>query len=1139
MAASFRIVTIAVLAFLMSFLCADSYAQDIDKLDITINAQNLTIRQILSNVEKGYGVRFFYNAKDLKVDEYRTLNLKNVSFDEFLNVLFNGRAEYSASIGGVISLRSKPRTVIKEYIKGTVKDENGDPLPGTHVFVRGTMNGTFTDMEGKFRLEAPSNSTIEFSLLGMKDVSVQADGRSEINVVMEENLERLDDLVVTALGVKKERKALGYSVTELKSGDFLVNKNANIVNSLSGKVAGVNVTQTGGAAGAGSAIIIRGGNSASEGRDNQPLFVVDGIIYDNSTSHAGGSSTDGVTVSSTTFSNRIMDINPEDIESMSVLKGAAAAALYGSKAADGVILITTKQGSADGNVKVDFTSKFSYSRASSVPSIQSIYSRGRYNETGLLLTDNVTESWGAVNNGAVYDNVDGFFTSSTVWDNSFSLSGGHKNGNFYFSASRYSQEGIIPGTGYGKTTARFNGKQRYGSFTLGVNASYSIADTDKTLTSAGLYGGGGNGTMTALYGWSRSEDMSHWLNGDGSKYLMFPHLPLESQVENPYWIINKNKMTDKNKRITGSVTAEYDFAEWLDVSFRLGLDSYINEAETYIAPGAAAKPIYQNGRLSVSDIRYNYVNTNLMLNFNKTWGDFDASALIGTSTEDTGYKTQIHWGYNFQVPGTVSFDNIMQDDKFFSRSISRKRLVGVYGELRGSWKNMVYLTLTGRNDWTSTLPVENRSYFYPSVSGSFIFTELLPANSILTFGKIRGSWAQVGKDSSPYATNTYMWESEKVNGNYVGIGNMWEAGHKYLKPERQSAWEIGAELKFFNGRLGVDYTYYRSQTNNQIASPRLSQATGYIMFAMNSGSVRNEGMELMLTGMPVDTGNFSWNVSLNLAGNRGTLGDFVEGIDYFYVTDVQIGAIKAASIPNGGYFLGMTGDRWLREKDSNGNEIPDGRYLVDPNTGLYKLSGSENNVVGNREPDFTGGLANTLRYRNFTVSSLIDFRVGGDIYNGTQYYLTINGQSELTLQREEVIVSGVNAATGEQFNQVYRRGGTYMIGGVLKSGEYMIQEYWNNYSMNSLSFIQDVNWFKLRNVTLSYNFKELLKKGSFLKGLVASISADNLFTITNYKGGMDPEVAAVGTAGGSGSTGIDYCGVPTHRTFAFGINLTF
>ncbi len=1134
-----KTLAVAVLSFAFTFLCAELCAQDTGDIRITLNVKNLSVKQILGEVEKDYGIRFFYDQKNLDVDDTRTIRLKNASFDEFIDVLFNGKAEYSSSMGGIVSLRKKAENASPgKYVTGTVTDTNGEPVVGAHVFVRGTQNGTFSGADGKYRLDAAPGSVIEFSLLGMKDVAVQVSQKAVIDVVMEERLEILDDLVVTALGVRKARKALGYSVAEVKSQD-LKNTHANILNSLAGRVAGVNVTQTGGAAGAGSAIIIRGGNSASEGRDNQPLFVVDGIIYDNSTLNAGGSDTDGVTVSATTFSNRIMDINPDDIESMSILKGAAAAALYGSRAADGVVLITTKKGSPDGNLKVDFSSRFSYAESSSFPKIQSRYGRGKYNEAGLLLTDDVTSSWGAVNKGASYNNVDEFFQSGTIWDNSFSVSGGYKGGSFYFSASRYDQEGTIPGTGYHKTTARFNGEQKYGKFSLAVNAAYSVADTDKTLTSAGLYNGGGNGTMTALYGWSRSEDMSRWLNDDGTKYLMFPHLPLERQTENPYWIVNRNTMTDENERITASATADYKFAQWLDLSFRLGWDSYINGAQTYIAPGASAKKIYQNGRLSISDIKYNYVNTNLMLNFNKSWGKFELSALLGTSTDDTKDKTEIHWGYNFQVPGTISFDNILQEDKFFNRTITHKRLVGVYAEVRGAWNHMLYLTVTGRNDWSSTLPVENRSYFYPSVSGAFVFTELLSQSNILTFGKIRGSLAEAGKDSTPYSTNTYMWESEKINGNFVGIGNMWNAGHRYLKPERQRAWEVGTELQFFGGRLGVDYTYYQSETSNQIASPRLSQATGYILFAMNSGSVKNKGMELMITGVPVERNQFVWNVTLNMAGNRGTLGDFVEGIDYFYVTDAQVGAIKAASIPNGGHFLGMTGDRWLREKDIHGNEMPNGKYLVDPSTGLYKLSGSENNVVGNREPEFTGGLTNFFHIGNFSLSFLIDFRVGGDIYNGTQYYLTSNGQSELTLQRDRVTVEGINANTGEAFCQTYRRGESYMIGGVSKSGEYMIQEYWNNYCMNSNSFISSVNWLKLRSLNISYNFGKILGGKGFLKGLAVSASASNLFTVTNYEGGMDPEVAAVGTAGGSGSTGIDYCGVPTQRTYSFGANFTF
>lgn len=1134
--------SLAVLFFTLFFsiFITSSYAQDVDKIRITLDVNGKSVKSILNKVEQDYGVRFFYNAKNLDVSNRKTLHLVDVSIQDFIKSLFDDKAECLVTAGGVVSLRKKTVPDNKDkYLSGIVRDENGDPVAGAFVFVKGTRISTFTDAEGRYSIDAPSNSTVEFSLLGMKDVATKVENRAVMDVVMEESLEILDDLVITALGIKKERKALGYSVTELKSEDLSGNNQTNIVNSLAGRVAGVNVTQTGGAAGAGSSIVIRGGNSASEGRDNQPLFVVDGIIYDNSTPNGGGSSTDGVTVSTTTFSNRVMDINPEDIESMSILKGAAAAALYGSRAADGVVLITTKKGSSDGSVKVDFSSKYSYSKVSSVPVIQQKYGRGRYNEAGLLLKDNVTDSWGYENKGSSYDNVNGFFRASNIFDNSFSVSGGHKNGTFYFSASRFDQEGVIPGTGYHKTTARFNGEQKHGKFSLSVNGAYSVADTDKTLTSAGLYNGGGNGTMTALYGWSRSEDMSHWLNNDGTKYLMFPHLPLESQVENPYWIVNKNEMSDKNSRVTASSLANYQLVSWLDLSFRFGIDSYTNEARTYIAPGASAKQIYQNGRLSLSDIKYNYVNTNLMLHINKSWGNFDVNALLGTVTEDTRYNTENHWGYNFQVPGTISFDNIIQEEKFFSRTDTRKRLVGVFGELRTSWKNMLYLTVTGRNDWSSTLPVQNRSYFYPSVSGALVFTELLPTNNILTFGKIRGSLAQVGKDSDPYTTNTYMWESEKVNGNLVGIGNMWNAGHKFLKPESQKAWEVGTELQMFGGRLGIDYTYYQSETHNQIASPRLSQATGYILFAMNSGSVKNKGMELMITGSPVETRDLDWNMALNMAGNRGTLGDFVEGIDYFYVTDAQVGAIKAASIPNGGYFLGMTGDKWMKEKDSNGNEIPGGKYLVDPSTGLYKLSVSENNVVGNREPKFTGGFTNTLRYKDLTFSFLLDFRVGGDIYNGTQYYLTSHGQSELTLHRDEVTVEGINANTGEPFSQTYRRGEKYMIGGIAKSGEYMIQEYWSNYCMNSVSFIQNVNWLKLRSVSLSYNFASLLGNMRFVKGMVANISAGNLFTITNYRGGMDPEVAAVGSTGGSGSVGIDYCGVPTLRSFTFGLNVTF
>jgi ferric enterobactin receptor len=568
----------------------------------------------------------------------------------------------------------------------------------------------------------------------MKTQRVPINNRSIINLTMEEDALLLEDVVVTALGIKKERKALGYAVQDLKSDEILKNKQTNVINSLAGKMAGVNITQSSGAAGAGSTIIIRGGNSASESRDNQPLFVVDGIVYDNSTVNSGNSGTDGVTRTATSFGNRVMDINPEDIENISVLKGAAAAALYGSRAADGVVVITTKKGT-DGVVSVSFSSKYNYSWASKVPEIQGEYGRGFFNQSGAF-SDFTMQSWGNKITGKAYDNITGFFQPGNAIDNSLSITGGNNKGSFYLSASNFDQTGVVPKTGYDKTTFRFNGEQKYGKITVGANVAYTISNTDKTLTSAGLYGGGGNGAMTALYGWPRSDDMTKYLNPDGSKYRMFEGLQeMASDLENPYWIINKNKLSDHNNRFTGSINTSVDFTDWFNVIYRVGFDTYNNGSYTYIAPGGAVTEIYQKGRLSKSNSNYEYFTSNLLLNFQKTFGDISLNLLLGHSVEATERNNQDHWGYQFLTDGTISFGNIVNTNKFFTDIITKKRLVGAYSEFRASYKSIAYLNVTGRNDWSSTLPKENRSYFYPSVSGSVVFTELIPKNDILSFGK--------------------------------------------------------------------------------------------------------------------------------------------------------------------------------------------------------------------------------------------------------------------------------------------------------------------------------------------------------------------------------------------------------------------
>ncbi len=1028
-------------------------------------------------------------------------------------------------------------------ITGTVLSSDGAPVPNASILIKGSSIGTQTNLDGQFSIKASKGDVLSISAVGFTAQQIKVGSTSPGTITLERSNNQLQEVVVTALGIKKEQKSLGYSVTQLNANELMKNKNTNLINSLAAKVPGVNITQYSGSPGAGATITLRGGTSTSETRQNQPLFVVDGIIYDNSTTVTGNTGTDGLSRSNTTYSDRVMDINPEDIESLSVLKGAAAAALYGSRAADGVVLITTKKG-AEGKVVVDFNSKISTSWADKLPEVQTKFGPGIYSTNGVLSTDGVYSSWGPKipADSTIYDNIGTFFQHGAIYDNNVNVSGGSKNGSFYLSGSNFKQTGIVPGTGYDKTTFRFNGEQKYGGLTLNANVAYSVANTDRTLTTAGLWSGlgySGVGSMQALYGWPTTYNIKNYVNPDGTQHRIYGGtVLLEDDIDNPYWIINKDKLTSKTNRFTGGINGNFKVTSWWDITGRLGYDQYTTNDYTYIAPGSALIPLYQNGRLSKDMVNYTYITTTVMTNFHKSFRDFDTHLLLGTTSEDFNTKNQNLWGYGFSTPGTISFNNMENTNKFFTDATTRRRLVGAYGEVGLSYKDLVYLTATGRNDWSSTLPVKSWSYFYPSVSGSFIFTQLLPANNILSFGKLRASWARVGKDANPYATNTY--ENPPITiGSFMGVGNQYYSGNPNLIPEIQNSWEVGGAFRFLNNRIGLDYTYYHNETQNQIAQPRLAQSGGFIFSALNSGSVINKGMEIALNGKVVSQRNFSWDATINFSYNRGRLGAFLPGVAYFYPTDAQFGTIKAASIPNGGYFLGMTGQTYFHETDANGKEIPNGRYLIDPTSGLYKINAT-NPVVGNREPDYIGGFENTFRYKRLTLSFLLDIRIGGDVFNGTEYAMVVNGLSKQTLlnDRQSVTLKGVSGSTGTDTTITYSADQSYTIGSTTYSGKDMIQRYWSNYAANSHNFITSVNWLKLRSVSLLYDFSDVLKNQKVIKGLTATVVGTNLFTWTNYKG-MDPEVSAAGGTGGSGSTGIDYLGVPAVASFTFGVNIKF
>ncbi|MGE8380827.1 MAG: TonB-dependent receptor plug domain-containing protein, partial [Sphingobacterium sp.] len=479
---------------------------------------------------------------------------------------------------------------------------DGGSMANVTVSIKGKPINTQTNPDGSFTIKAEPGDILIFRAVGSKERQQLVGSDATINIALSGSEEALEEVVVTAMGIKKEKRALGYAVQDIKSDELMKNKTANVVNSLAGKIAGVNVTQASGSAGAGAQIILRGGTSLE--RDNQPLFVVDGVIYDNSTVIGGNSAFDGAQATSTSNSNRVMDINPEDIDNVSVLKGPAAAALYGSRAAAGAIIITTKKGQ-EGRTEIGFSSRFSNNWVNRLPEQQGKYKRGYYNSAGVL-DDYTTQSWGEKfgNNDVVYNNVKDFFQHSTVFDNTVNLSGGSKNGSFYLSGSRFDQKGIVPNTSFDKTTFRFNGDQKFGKLTVGANVGYSLANTDKTLTSAGLWGSGGTGAMESLYSWSRSDNMKKYLNDDGTKYRMFEgRQQLEDDIENPYWTINRNILGDNTERITGSINAMMPIFDWWSLTYRVGMDSYLTKNSTIIGENGAIKKPWQKGMMSESDFK--------------------------------------------------------------------------------------------------------------------------------------------------------------------------------------------------------------------------------------------------------------------------------------------------------------------------------------------------------------------------------------------------------------------------------------------------------------------------------------------------------------------------------------------------------
>ncbi|WP_163715222.1 SusC/RagA family TonB-linked outer membrane protein [Mangrovibacterium lignilyticum] len=997
-------------------------------------------------------------------------------------------------------------------ISGFVQEKaTQDPLPGVTVQEKGTTNGTITDIDGKFTIAVKPGAVLLISFIGMDSQEIAVGNATNLQIQLEPSMEQVNEVVVTAMGIKKETKALGYAVQEVKGAELVKVKEPNLVNSLNGKIAGVNVTNSGGAPGSSSQIIIRGGTSLTG--DNQPLFVVDGIPVDNS-AVGGDSGTGGLSATSTYTANRGMDLNSDDIESISVLKGPAAAALYGLKAAAGAVIITTKKGKS-GVPEVTVSSKVRLDVVNRYPEQQTMYGQGN----GGVSDTGTASSWGAAVSGQTYDNMKEFFEPAWSYDVTGSVSGGNENGTYFISMNRSDQNGIVPTTDYSKNSFRFNGEQKKGWFTIGMNTNYVYSQTTKTLTGDGLYGSSGSGAMISLYNWPVNNNMQNWQQG-GNRVPLLPDADPSEDVDNPYWTVNKNPITDDLHRFIGSGYATIDPTDWLTATYRLGVDHYNMSTRSIVYPGSAVADPYDAGVVTETQRENNILTSNFTISATKKVSDFNLGLMLGHNYEQTTYYRNKQQAIGL-LSDFISINNADEDNKSFSNYRSTKRLYSIFGEFSADYKGIAYLSVTGRNDWSSTLAPENRSFFYPSVSGSFIVSQFFSdeLKETLSFAKLRASWSQVGKDAPVYQTATYL--DPPVSSIGGGYKNSYTGGNPNLKPETTESTEYGLDMRFLKGRIGVDFTYYDTRSKDQIISPRVSMATGYIFQYVNFGTVINKGVEVTLTGKPLQSKNWRWDTALNISHNNGTVTDLPDGITLLYVTDVQIGPAKSASIGEGD-FLGLTGQRWQTDDA--------GTLILDSDTGQPITSTDATNIVGNREPDLLLGLNNSITYKNWNLSFLFDIRRGGDVYNATEYAMVYSGTSKETEKRgqtQEFSGVTVDSNTGEYVD-------------VTSTVELSQDYYQNTYTADASHFITSVNWVRLRSASLTYSLpKSFCQKLGFVKSADLSLSGTNLLLVTNYDG-MDPEVSAGGSGVlGAGSTAIDYAGVPATSSVAFGVNIKF
>ncbi len=1019
-------------------------------------------------------------------------------------------------------------------ISGTVTStDGGAALPGVNVIVKSTTTGTVTDIDGNYRLNvSESAEVLQFSFIGYQELEVTIGGQSTINVTMDEDVQQLTEVVVTAMGIEREQRELGYAVSTVNGEELTRVRSDNALNALSGRVPGVRVTSQSGTAGGSVQVQIRGANSLAG--TSQPLYVVDGVPISN---NAFNGSRNDIIGGGADVGNRAGDLNPDDIENISILKGASAVALYGQRARDGVIMITSKRGKK-GQASIQVNSSLRFDRPFRLPDFQNEYAQGDY---GVFDSNNFTGGWGPrisevqgqnfpqfPFNGedrplrAYPDNARDFYETGTTMINSVSFGTANDMLDFRLGYTHLNQKGIIPGNELNRSSVSINTGAKL-TDKVRARASVNYVRTE----GIGRPRQGSNDpniVVSQVNGLPRTLDTELLRNNIVDENGNAIGLNGNNTINNPFWVVENNPLNNRVERIYGNIQLDYDPTDWLNIMGRIGNDFFDETRRSIIRKGTINR---LNGEFDDRTIFQRQVNSDVIATVTK-----DISSKVG-------FRGLVGWNVNQIInertrvrASDLSADNLYvypNANATTPENFSNiRRLYGVYTDIQFDYDDYFFVNLTARNDWSSTLPRQNNSFFYPGVSTSFIFTDALGiSNSVLSYGKIRASWANVGSDENPYqlaftytpepdlftqfvADNTYPHGGQLAFAatNTIPPGNS-------LLPQNQNTFEIGTELQLFDGRVSIDFTYYNTVTSDQIISVQIPQSTGFEAVRTNVGEVSNRGIEALLAITPVQTTNFNWDVTFNFTRNRQAVENLAPGLDELALTSGFSG-LSVRAEP--GQDFGLYGAGWLR------NDA--GELIINETTGERQVGDRQR--FGSIFPDYLLGIQNNLNYKGVNLSFLIDMRQGGKLWSNTVQTLRSSGRSVETLAN---------------------RGQTFIDQGVIENedGSFSpnnvpvrsMQDWWGTYSGASIieSNIFDATYVKLREVVLSYSLPQSLIENTFFQKVAIGIEGRNLLLIHSEVPHIDPETNFFGTS--LIGEGVEFNSVPSSRSVGFNIQLGF